>query len=144
LKAIKVAHNDIADDLKPIRNKDIVAFYKTKLDQITGMLSNLQFGDDLHDARKQIKVLVYNRKVARSALEDKKMNLSDEYLDKLQGLIGEWHDNILALQLFSTVELNHKSIITKIKRQDTRFKRTIAALAHDFEKKAVVTEKQKA
>ena len=143
LKTIKVAHNDIADDLKHISNKDIVAFYKTKLDQIADMLSKLQFGDDLHDARKQIKVLVYNRKIARSALEDSKIDISDEYLDKLQGLIGDWHDNILAMQLFSAPELNHKPIITKIKRQDTRFKRTITALAHDFEKKAIVTEKQK-
>jgi len=107
-------------------------------------LSNLQFSEDLHNARKQIKILLYNRKIARTALEGGKLNISDEYLDKLQGLIGDWHDNILALQLFSTPELNHKPIITKIKRQDTRFKRSITALAHDFEKKAVITEKQKA
>jgi CHAD domain-containing protein len=140
LKAIKVAHNDIAGDLKHIGNKDIVAFYKTKLNQIAGILSNPQFGDDLHNARKQIKALVYNRKIARTALEDGKMNISDEYLDKLQGLIGDWHDNILAMQLFSVPELNHKPIITKIKRQNTRFKRSITALVHDFEKKAIVID----
>ena len=144
LKAIKCAHSDISDDLAHIGNKDIVAFYKTKLDQVGNILSNLQFSEDLHDARKQIKVLLYNRKIARTALEGGKLNISDEYLDKLQGLIGDWHDNILALQLFSAPELNHKPVITKIKRQDTRFKRSITAFAHDFEKKAVITEKQKA
>ena|ERR1700743_1586968 len=143
LKTIKAAHNDIADDLKHIGDKDIVAFYKNKLSQISSMLSNLQFSEDLHNARKQIKVLVYNRKIARSALEDWELNISDEYLDKLQGLIGDWHDNILAMQLFSAPELNHKSVITKIKRQDTRFKRSITALAHNFEKKAIVTVKTK-
>jgi CHAD domain-containing protein len=144
LKAIKSAHNDIADDLEHIGNKTIVAFYKTKLDQVANILSNLQFSEDLHNARKQIKVLLYNRKIARTALEEGKLNISDEYLDKVQGLIGDWHDNILALQLFSAPELNHKPVITKIKRQDTRFKRSITALVHDFEKKAVITEKQKA
>lgn len=143
LKAIKNAHNDIVDDLEQIGNKDIVAFYKTKLDQVAHLLSDLRFGEDLHNARKQIKVLLYNRKIARTALEEGKLNISDEYLDKLQGLIGDWHDNMLALQLFAVPELNHKPIITKIKMQDTRFKRSITALAHNFEKKAVITEMQK-
>jgi CHAD domain-containing protein len=142
LKAIKVAHNDIAEDLKQVRNADIVAFYKTKLEEIANKLINMQFDEGLHDARKQLKILVYNKNIARKALEDGELSISDDYLDKLQGLIGDWHDNILALQLFSAPELKDKPVVTKIKKQDIRFKRSITALARNFDKKAVITQKQ--
>jgi CHAD domain-containing protein len=139
LKTIKLAHHAIEDDLKAVDNDAILEFYKTKLDQITYALDHLQFNDELHDARKQIKTLLYNRKIAHKALEDK-LQINNDYLDKLQGLIGDWHDNTLALELFSAAELNYKPVITKIKRQDTRLKRSIAVLVQEFRKKAVIAE----
>jgi hypothetical protein len=44
----------------------------------------------------------------------------------------------LALELFSSAESNYKPVITKIKRQNTRLKRSIAVLVQDFEKKAIL------
>ncbi|HEY4195866.1 MAG TPA: CHAD domain-containing protein [Mucilaginibacter sp.] len=139
LKAIKLSHRIIANDIKPVDNDAILQFYKSKLDQITNALDNLQFNDELHNARKQIKTLLYNRKIVHKALEGK-LQINNEYLDKLQGLIGDWHDNILALELFSAAEMNYKPVITKIKRQDTRLKRSIAVLVQEFRKKAVILE----
>jgi CHAD domain-containing protein len=139
LKTIKIANDKIDDDLKSVDNDVIVKFYKTKLVQISAALANLQFNDELHNARKQIKTLIYNRKIARNALEGK-LEIDNNYLDKLQGRIGDWHDNVLALELFSAPELNYKPVITKIKRQNTRLKRSIAVLVQEFEKKAILTE----
>jgi len=138
LKAIKEAHHEIADDLRPVDNKAIVGFYKTRLDEIAIALDKLQFNDGLHDTRKQIKMLVYNRKLAQEAL-DGKLHIDNDYLDKLQDTIGNWHDNILALELFSSEGVAHKPIITKIKRQNIRLKRSITVLAQNFEKKAVLS-----
>jgi CHAD domain-containing protein len=137
LKLIKTAHGAISDDLKEVDNKKIVEFYSANLNQIALALNNLQFNEELHIVRKQIKTLVYNRKIAYKALEGK-LEISNEYLDKLQDLIGNWHDNILALELFSAAELNYKPVITKIKRKNTRFKRSIAVLVQGFENKAIL------
>jgi CHAD domain-containing protein len=139
LKTIKLAHSHIEDDLKAVDDDAVLLFYKTKLDQLTTALDHLQFNDELHNARKQIKTLLYNRKIANKAL-DGKLQINNDYLDKLQGLIGDWHDNILALELFSTAELAYKPVITKIKRQDSRLKRSIAVLVQEFRKKAILVE----
>jgi CHAD domain-containing protein len=114
-------------------------FYKIKLYNIATSLENLQFTDELHATRKHIKTLMYNRKIAHDAL-DGKLQISNDYLDKLQTLIGEWHDNVLAMELFSSAGFNSKPVITKIKSQNTRLKRLITALAHDFERKAILTQ----
>ena len=41
---------------------------------------------------------------------------------------------------FLASELNYRPVITKIKRQDTRLKRSIAVLVQEFRKKAVLVE----
>jgi CHAD domain-containing protein len=137
LKVIENVYDDISDDLNSVDNRAIVQFYESKLYTIASSLDNLQFNDELHATRKQIKTLIYNRKIAHGALEGKLL-ISNDYLDKLQALIGDWHDNLLALELFSSAGFNSKPVITRIKSQNTRLKRSITALAHDFERKAVL------
>ena len=136
-KAIRSAYQNIVHGLKQLSDKTVVSFYKTEIEQISVSMANLQFDDGLHTSRKHIKTLMYNRKIARKALENKELNISDDYLNKLQDMIGEWHDNILALHLFSAPEINSKPVIAKIKKRNTHFKASIAALAKDFEKKAI-------
>lgn len=143
IKAINTAYQNIVNGLKRLRNKTIIAFYETGIEKLSADLVNLQFDDGLHKARKQIKTLMYNRKIARKALEDKELTISDDYLDKLQNLIGEWHDNILALHLFSVPEINNKPVITKIKRRDARFKTSIKGMVGNFEKKVVFVANMK-
>lgn len=66
--------------------------------------------------------------------------INSDYLDKLQNTIGEWHDNIVAAQLFSASALNDKAIATKIKRKNTSIKKNIINLASDFMNKATQLE----
>lgn len=139
LKTIKIAHEDIDYDLKALDDDAILEFYRSRVNRVANVIAHLQFNDELHSARKQIKILMYNRKMAHKAL-DGKLNIDTDYLDKLQSLIGDWHDNTLALELFCSPDINYPPIITKIKKQNTRFKRTITALAHDFEKKVILNE----
>ncbi|MGZ3764322.1 MAG: CHAD domain-containing protein [Mucilaginibacter sp.] len=139
LKIIKTAHDAINSDLKSVGDDDINHFYNTYLQQIGDVFNNLQFDEELHKARRQIKTLIYNRKMAQKALEGK-LQVNNDYLDKLQGLIGDWHDNILALELFSSIELNDQQVITKIRRQNTRLKRSITLLSKDFTTKSLLNE----
>jgi len=141
LKVIKDAHGELEDELQAIDDEQISEFYKEQLEQIALALSENQFDDELHDCRKRIKTLVYNRKVAGKALEGS-LDLNSDYLDKLQGEIGEWHDTIIAIQLFSSPRLNAKPVITRIKRQHTRLQTSIRKLSADFWKRATYADRE--
>jgi hypothetical protein len=78
---------------------------------------------------------VYNRKIAGKAL-DGNLSLNNDYLDELQDSIGSWHDTILAIELFSAPELNVKPVVTRIKRQNTRLRKSINELSKDFFERA--------
>lgn len=135
LKTIKSVHDELEDELKAIDDEKVNEFYKTHLEQIAVALNENQFNDELHNCRKKIKILMYNLKIADKALDDN-FQLDKDYLDKLQGSIGDWHDTILAMQLFSAPELNDKPVITRIKQQNSRLRRSIKELSGDFWKKA--------
>ena len=137
LKTIKVVYARINEDFKMISNNCINEFYNQNLEQVAGMLDQLEFNEALHTARKQIKTLLYNRKVAQKALAGK-LQVNNDYLDKLQDSIGNWHDNMLAIDLFSMPELNDRPVITRIKRQNTKLKKSISILAKSFTKKAIL------
>ncbi|MEO6849102.1 MAG: CHAD domain-containing protein [Mucilaginibacter sp.] len=137
LETIKIVYKSIKHDLKDISNKRINDFYNENLQQVASALEHLEFNESLHKARKQIKILLYNRKIAQKALTGK-LQVNNDYLDKLQGSIGDWHDNMLAIELFSTPELNDKPVITRIKRQNTRLKKAISVMAKGFTAKAIL------
>jgi CHAD domain-containing protein len=138
LKTIKAVYENIEADLKSVDDEAILEFYRSGIDRIGAVIADLKFNDELHSVRKQIKILMYNRKMAQRAL-DGKLNIDTDYLNKLQDLIGDWHDNTLALELFCSPEVNYLPIVTKIKRQEIRLKRSITALVHDFNKKIILS-----
>jgi CHAD domain-containing protein len=138
-KVIKDTHRKLEENLGAISNDIINEFYRNWLEQIAAGLSSIQFDDRLHNCRKGIKTLLYNRKIAGEALHDK-LNIDNTYLDKLQARIGDWHDNTLAMELFSAPGVMDKDIVTRLKKENTRLKKSINMLAHDFWKKTVLTE----
>jgi CHAD domain-containing protein len=140
LKVVKSTCNDLRSGIRHIDNDSINDFYKRYLERALEAFSPLQFNEELHICRMQIKILMYNRKMAFKALEGK-LPVNTAYLDKLQDNIGNWHDNVLAIELFSTPELRDELVITEIKKQNTRLKRAIATLAKDFEKKVILDDK---
>jgi len=139
IKDIKTAHRKLKKQLHKVDDGEIAAYYKNQLEQIATNFKVSGFTEDMHTNRKLIKILVYNHKLAGYAL-DGKVPFNVSYLDKLQEAIGKWHDNLLAEQLFSSPELNDKSIVTKIKRVNSGVKRSITILAEDFLQKATTMD----
>lgn len=139
LKALKRSHREIEDRLKPVPDSRINDFYKKELEQIALILSNLQFDESLHKCRRQIKILMYNLKFTHKALEGK-LTINEDYLNKLQAQIGKWHDNILAIELFSSPEVDDQAVVYKLKRKNTMLKKSIKDLSADFLNKVIKIE----
>jgi CHAD domain-containing protein len=136
-KTVNQVHDELEDNLQDIENNRINQFYKSQLELIAVTLDKHEFTEELHEARKRIKTLVYNRKIAGKALNGN-LSLNNEYLDKLQDHIGDWHDTIVAIELFSAPELNVKPVVTKIKRRNTRLRKSINELSQDFFTRATI------
>lgn len=141
-KNIRHAHKKLKKHLHRIGNNRIAQYYQTQLEHISANLAVSGFSEDMHTNRKLIKILVYNRKLAGKALNGS-VKFNTAYLDQLQEAIGKWHDNLLAEQLFSSPEINDKSVAAKIKRVNASVKRNISLLTEDFLKKATTIEKTK-
>jgi len=139
-KDIKDAHKQVKKQLHKVDDKQIAAYYQNQLEQIAAALKTSGFTEDMHTNRKLIKILVYNHKLAENALNGS-VPLNIAYLDNLQEAIGKWHDNIVAVELFSSPELNDKPVISKITRMNSGVKRRISTLAKNFLKKAMTIER---
>ena len=141
-KILKQVYESIGEELQETRNDRINDFYHHQLTHIASTLEKIEFTEVLHDCRKQIKTLVYNRKIVGKAL-DGKLNFNAEYLDQLQEHIGNWHDTVVAIQLFSAPAFNGQPVIAKIKRQSTRLRKSINELSKDFFIRATFKESTK-
>ena len=135
IKNLKASYANLRKQLPRVPDNSIAAYYKKQLHEIAVNFTVSGFSEDMHTNRKLIKILVYNHKLAEHALNGA-VPFNTEYLDKLQGAIGEWHDNLVAAQLFSSPELNDKPVVTKINKKNAGIKRKISSLADDFFKKA--------
>jgi len=139
LKDIKASYRDLKKQLKQIDDSAIEAYYKRQLEQIAGSLETSKFSDEMHDNRKLIKILIYNHKLANKAL-DGALCVNTEYLDELQSRLGEWHDHVVAAQLFASPELNDKPVVTLINKQNSSIKRVIKSLVNNFMEKATTVD----
>ena len=139
LLTIKDANKQIKKKLPKIKNSFISAFYNNQLELLNRNLEIPNFTEEMHQNRKLIKLLVYNHKLAVKALNNQ-INLNIEYLDKLQNKIGEWHDNLVAAQLFSTGQIINADVAKVINRKNNSIKKYIKNLATDFIKKATLVD----
>lgn len=138
-KAIKGSYKLLKKKLPKIHDASIAAFYKNQLGQIANKLSAPQFTEEMHDNRKLIKILVYNHELVCKTLTGS-LYVNPGYLHKLQSAIGEWHDNEVAAQLFSSPELNDLLVVKKINKKNAVVQKNITALANDFMNKATIAE----
>jgi CHAD domain-containing protein len=138
-KKIREAYKQLKKQLPHVDSSSIAEFYKRQLEQIADNLETPKFTEDMHNNRKLIKILVYNRKLADKALNGS-FTFNTAYLNQLQNSLGEWHDNIVAAELFSSPEVNDKPVATLIKKKNNNVKRRIRSLANDFMKKATAAE----
>jgi len=135
LKKLKQARNHIKGSLGKIKDKSIAGFYRKQLKQIAGSLAIPHFDDALHECRKQLKVLMYNHQLMGKALENR-LTFNGQYIDDLQTYIGNWHDHVLAIDLFASPEVKDKPVVAKIKKQNHKAEQGIAEMSRDFLTKA--------
>jgi CHAD domain-containing protein len=58
-------------------------------------------GDELHEARKKIKTMLYVQKILPVVIT-RRVQLNTDYLDSLQDSIGQWHDAVVAIADWGT------------------------------------------
>ncbi|MDB5112584.1 MAG: hypothetical protein JWR67_3698 [Mucilaginibacter sp.] len=133
LEKLKSAHQKLKQELKPINDVHISFFYENHLNQIAAMLAKLQFDDELHNCRKQVKILIYNHKLVRTALDT---GFNGDYLEQVQTAIGDWHDHVLAINLFSSDEAKDKTVVSNLQKQDSELQKHITDLTKDFYNRA--------
>ncbi len=81
-------------DVRAISDRCIRTWYARTLIHIGVLLT--ASGDQLHQARKKIKSLLYVYKILPDPVVAA-LQLNQEYLDSLQDAIGQWHDIVMAI-----------------------------------------------
>ncbi|WP_461451382.1 CHAD domain-containing protein [Mucilaginibacter sp.] len=138
LKKLKSAHSEILEKIEPISNLHITLFYENQLNLIANKLADLKFDDSLHEARALVKILVYNYQLVQPVLET---GFNEDYLQDVQTAVGDWHDNEVAIALFSGHPKHDKAAVSRLKKKHTKLKNNIVSLVTDFyEQATTVTE----
>jgi CHAD domain-containing protein len=136
LKAIKKAKIALQHDTHRLHNKTILKFYKEKMAEIEAFFVDPTFDEALHTTRKNIKLLIYNQKIAAPALKDK-LQINLKYLDELQNSIGEWHDHNLTIDLLANTGIADDDAVNKLKMMNEDAEKAILNLGSDFKEKVM-------
>lgn len=89
---------------------------------------------NLHEARKQIKRMLYLREWLPSKYR-KALGLNMDYLDELQNLIGLWHDQV---RLYAYLSQQHQLSLKQLREmqiEEDKLLEAVSALKEDFDKK---------
>jgi len=116
-----------------VSNLRISLYYQQQLEATAAILARNRFDEELHACRKQLKILIYNYQLVRSKLD---LPFNADYLEKVQTAIGDWHDNQLAIVLFSKAETENREALSSLKKQRTRLKRALTRLTKNFQEQA--------
>jgi CHAD domain-containing protein len=128
---------NIKEELNSIGNAEIADFYEAELDSVVLALAKRQFNENMHHCRKRLKNLLYNQKQADKSMKGKlKLNLP--YLDQVQDQLGQWHDTVLALDLFSNQIKEEKQAVEKLNFQIRKIEEDVVSISADFWQKAVL------
>lgn len=98
----KKAARRLLADIRSVRLDCIRDWYAAELIKVSILLN--ASGDDLHQARKELKTLLYVFKLLPSRIA-RALRLDGDYLDKLQNAIGDWHDAFVVAATLSGAAL---------------------------------------
>ncbi|MGI4022111.1 MAG: CHAD domain-containing protein [Janthinobacterium lividum] len=133
LKTVKKVKIALQHDTHQLYNKTVLKFYRHKLVEIEAFFVDPTFDEELHTARKNIKLLNYNYKIAAPALKNK-LQLNLNYLDELQNSIGEWHDHNLTIELLTETG---NAAVTKLENLNENAEKAILNLSSNFKEKVM-------
>lgn len=124
--------------LQPIRNHDIKHWFTRQLKKIAGVITATST-DQLHEARKRIKNLVYVHGILQQRLASA-LTLNIDYLDQMQDAIGKWHDTAVALELLAAHNSENKAKVSRLHKEQDEAGKTIHAMGEGFWDKVVKRE----
>jgi CHAD domain-containing protein len=121
--------------LQPVRNHDIRHWVNRQLKKIAGVVTTAST-DQLHEARKRIKNLVYVHGILQKRLVAA-LTLNIDYLDQLQDAIGKWHDTAVAVELLTAHNSGDKTKIGKLQEEHDKAGEAVHAIGDGFWDKIV-------
>ncbi|SDG38069.1 CHAD domain-containing protein [Chitinophaga filiformis] len=121
--------------LQPVRNHDIKHWFTRQLKKIAGVVTTTST-DQLHEARKRIKNLVYMHGILQQRLASA-LELNIDYLDQMQDAIGKWHDTAVAVELLAAHSSGNKAKISKLHKEQDKAGKAIHTMGDDFLNKVV-------
>lgn len=124
----KKAARRLLGRLRPVRQDCIKDWYAGELIKIS-MLLNAS-GDELHEARKEIKTLLYVLRILPSGIA-RDLRLDGDYLDRLQHAIGQWHDAFVVAATLSAKELcGAQAMLAACREKETEVRILAAEFFH--------------
>lgn len=135
LQKLDSVHKKVKKEFTSIRNSDVIFFYESELNGVVLALAKREFCEEMHDCRKRIKNLLYNEKLALKKL-DGKLELNPQYLNQVQEKLGEWHDRVLARDVFLNQVKDEKPAIEKLNLQISKLEKSIIMISSNFWKRA--------
>jgi len=122
-EAMQKARKTLKDLLPALTDAHFNLFYEARLHDLITLLTPLRFNTRLHQARTLMKQLMYNYKLAHPAT-----GFNKDYVNQTQGLIGDWHDNELALQLLTDLNMSREPAFKSLKKANTALKKQIRTI----------------
>lgn len=129
LEKLREAHRVLKTKIKPVSDHHISLFYENQLHQIAATLAKPKFNDQLHECRKRVKILIYNHKLAYKVLDP---TFNVKYMEQVQAAIGDWHDHVVAIGMFSSDKAKDREAVIRLKKQERKLKKDITDLIKDF------------
>jgi len=100
----KKASKRLQTAMHPIHAGRVLRWYAGEIIRTGVLLSG--GGDELHQARKKIKMMLYVQKILPAAIAER-VGLNRDFLDELQEAIGQWHDAVVAMTDWAVPEGLH-------------------------------------
>ena len=125
-QVMQKAHKKLSSELPALTDAHVNLFFEARINDIVALLNPLRFNKRLHEARTIMKQLMYNYKLAQPAI-----GFNRNYVNDIQALIGDWHDNDLALQLLAGLDMNRELAFKTLNKANTALKKQIKAALAD-------------
>jgi CHAD domain-containing protein len=140
LEKMKDVRKKLQKQLHSLSGNDIATFYKTAFSDTQHLLRPLNFSEQLHDGRKMLKHLMYNQHAVKDTVAED-LNINFKYIDELQDLLGQWHDNKLALAFFQK-NMADKDLQPLVEKNQ-KLEKSIRQKARSFRSKVTITNHSK-
>jgi CHAD domain-containing protein len=90
--------------------------------------------EDWHQARKQIKIILYNAELLNTK-KNGEIKLNLDYLKDMQHLLGEWHDLTVTYELLNNYLKHSDKKLKKLKQQILDYEKEIVSNSEEFKSK---------